>query len=309
MRKLLTRLLWWAAVACAPLCGQAPAPGQAPARFELANGAVVQYQPWDGYARPRARPDGLQLLSSVIRRTIRDGQDRLILAFDVHVDTNGKSPLRLSFTPIPGAPFFAQAPVPRDLQPGNHVLVDVMEQAATGKKMFDSLCVGFRATPMRLPMLPDAPSTIPPGAVLHLDHAQLKENGALIAKNSGTQSGTRLRLAFPNGGEYTLSSDPGPDYRLEAVVYGSGARTVAVFPDGERLYGLVCSSSIVDQPGGWLLWVRKDVTPTAGPRRAAPPGIPPDQFNAALKVIGLPPAEPNPGPPSSLPELKIWAVR
>lgn len=291
--------IWTAVALCAPLYGQAMV------RFELANGAVVLYQPCGGH--PVA--DGILQIPGGLRRRIGDDKGRLALAFDVHVDPIGKSALHLSFTPVPGSPFFGQAPAPRDLRPGDHVMVDVLEQPATGRKVYDSLCAGFQATPMRLPTMPDAPATIPSGATLHLDHAQVKEDGTLLAKNSGTQSGTRLRLALPNGGQYTLSSEPGPDFRLEAILYAASGRTVAVFPDGEIMYGVVSASAIVDQPGAWLLWLRRDARTTPRPKPVAPSGVSPDLYNRMMGMLGMSKAAANRGAGAAVPELKIWPVQ
>jgi hypothetical protein len=301
----MTKLLPLALLASAPLCAQGLAhPGQT--HFGFANGAALEYQAWDGRAPQLS--EAYLLLPDGLRRRIRDGQRRPMLAFDVHVDPVGKSALRLSFTPVDGWPFFAQAPAPRDLQPGDHVLVDVLEQAGTGKKVYDSLSVGFPDTPMRLaPMPPDPLSVIAAGARLRLEQALLKENGVAAAKNSAAETGTRLRMALPNGGQYTLSSQPGPGYRLEAMVYGGAGRTAAVFSDGDILYGVNCRAPIVDQPGSWLLWVRKDASPTTPPKSVVPPGFPADQYNAILGVLGMPKAESVPSP--NLPELKIWEVR
>ena len=293
----MKKLLWVAAVMCAPLGAQQTM------RFELANGAVVHYQPFAG-SKPA---DGITQVGGGLRRKIDDSKGRLALAFDVHVVPIDKSTLRLSLTQVPGSPFFAQAPAPRDLRPGDHAMVDVLEQPGTGKKLSDTLCAGFRSTPMRLPMTPPhPPSVIPARAVLRLDRALIKDGDTVLAKSSATLSGTRLHVALPNGGEYTLSSEPGPGFRLEAVLYEPAAHSVLVFPDGDMLYGVVCASPILDQPGSWLVWVRRDVSPTVAPKPAASPEALVDQIKALSGII-RPDVRPTPAAPP--PELKVWAVQ
>jgi hypothetical protein len=292
----MKNLLWLAAIVCVPLAGEEAV------RFELANGTVVYYQPFAG-SKPAG---GITQVPGGLRRKIDDGRGRPALAFDVHVDPVDRSTLRLSLTQVPGSPFFAQAPEPRDLRPGDHVMVDVLEQAGTGKKLFDTLCAGFRATPMRLPMSSARPpSVIAPGAILRLDHAMIKDGDTVLAKSSATLSGATLRLALPNGGEYTLSSEPGPGFRLEALLYEESAHTVVVFPDGATMYGVVSASAIVDQPGSWLVWVRKDASPTVTPKPAATSEFTLDALRA-LPGMARPDAHASPTPPP--PELKIWVV-
>jgi len=290
-------LAWLAVLAAAPLSGQETV------RFQLPSGAVVHYQPFAG-SRPA---DGIAQVSGGLRRRIDDTRGRPALAFDVHVDPVDSSTLRLWLSRVPGAPFFAQAPAPRDLHPGDHVMLDVLEQPGTGRKLFDTLCAGFRSTPMRLPLSPPhPPSTIAAGAILRLDRARIKDGDTVIAGSSSTVSGVRVRMAFPNGGEYTVSSEPGPGFRLEAVLYEPGAHTVLVFPDGDTLYGVVCASAILDQPGSWLVWVRRDVSPTVAPKPAPAPGFPEEQIRALSGLI-RPEARPL-SPSLPPPELKLWRV-
>jgi hypothetical protein len=97
------------------------------------------------------------------------------LGFDLQIDRVGNcGTFRLAVQPIDGVPFFRQTPALRDIRDDDRVLLDVLEQSAGGKKVFDTFQVGLKGTPMQImPMplsVPDVPDS---GTVLRVDHPRL----------------------------------------------------------------------------------------------------------------------------------------
>ena len=278
-------------------------------RFALPNGAAVLYQGWREPAGAFWRFPRLSQSGNAIRRTVTADSGAILVAFDVQVDVlpaNGG--FRLRFTPVAGEPFFARAPEPRVVQPGDYVLVDVLEQPATGKRMFDSLKVGFRDTPMTLlPFTPDVPRVVATGSVLTLDRPELRdENGRPIANTTTKISGTQVALQASENGRtvrFTLSTGPAPGFRLEAVIYGQKPRAILAFTDGELVYYISGASAMLPATGPSMLWVRKEGNDPPGRHLAPLPDI-----DARQPGTWPPPHTASPGVRRTIGQLFVTAL-
>lgn len=263
---------------CALLCSAALRAGDFQ-RFDLPNGATVLYQGWRQYSGALIRFPRLTAAGNAIRRTVTAENGATLVEFDVQVDVlPNRAGFHIHFAPVPGAPFFAKAPEPRDVLPGDYVLVDVLVQPGTGKRTFDSLKAGFRDTPMALlPLPPDVPGVAAAGSTMTLENpVLLNEQGFPIAKAAIKVCGRRVRVEAPNRRRFTLSTEPAPGFRLEAMVYGQKPRPVLAFTDGELVYYLTSASAILPETGPALLWVRKEGDPPALlPVSPSAPKLPP----------------------------------
>jgi hypothetical protein len=267
MKRLLAGLITCCAVLCA---GDFQ-------RFDLPNGATVLYQGWRQYVGAVIRFPRLGQAGNAIRRMVTADNGAILVEFDVQVDVlPNRTGFRIHFSPVPGTPFFAKAPEPREVQAGDYVLVDVLEQPGTGKRTFDSLKVGYRDTAMTLlPLPPEVPHVVASGTALTLDRpVMMDERGFPIARASVKVYGKRVHVDAPGHGQYTLSTEPGPGFRLEAMVYGQQSRPSLAFTDGERIFILNASSIILPEKATSLLWVRKE--------GGDPPGRPGDLVVTAI---------------------------
>jgi hypothetical protein len=244
--------------------GQPVYPSQSMARPKLANGASVYYQGWKevgGYQKsaPDAPHDIDVSGNAVVRRLIKE-DGSVWFGYQVHFDKVGDATFRVSFSPIPGVPFFEQAPEARDIHDGERVMMNVLEEPSTGRKAFDTFQVclpGTVGTYLPLPYESGVPGIIPAGTALRLTHPRLSR-GMVLARESGISMDTHVSMNVPNLGRFTFSSSPGAGYKLEALAEGNRLR----FNGGADEYRIEADTPFVDQAGAWLLWVRFD--PSAG---------------------------------------------
>jgi len=126
--------------------------------FHLDNGALVLYQTFSEITLPdEEKAFGAASASgNVIRRTMLDENRKPWVAFELHIDRKrGAGPIRflVSMEPLGGWAFFKQKAAPREIENGDRILMDVLEQPDTGRKIFDMLQVGS-GTPMQIMPLP-----------------------------------------------------------------------------------------------------------------------------------------------------------
>jgi len=268
----------------------APALGQYQQNFgfKLDNGAEVAYQVWGEL--PGANSNQVTQAGNVVHRNLLAADGKPWLGFEVHIEREG-SDFQISFQPAGGFPYFPKSPAGRRVHDGDRVLMDVLEQPGTGKKVFDTFQVHLPGTPSELLPLPrqSAPGVIPASAILHLGHPVLSPMGmGSLFKNStsaaGVFSGTSVQFDAPTVGHFTFSSEPAPGYRLEALAEGNEIRFLA----GNSTYSVTSDAPIVNIPGAWLLWVHTDSL-------AAPPSPTVTEGPCPLEVTDAP-ASANPSP-------------
>ena len=131
--------------------------------FKLDNGAQVLYQVYSEIDLGRKANEqkvfgSASASGNVIRRSMRDDKGNAWLAFELHIDRKpGSGPIRfrISMQPMGGAAFFGQRADPREIENGDRILLDVLEEPGTGRKIFDTFQVGIgrRCSSCRCPDL------------------------------------------------------------------------------------------------------------------------------------------------------------
>ena len=236
--------------------------------FDLDNGAEVLYQTYSQITMPDdEKAFGTAAASgNVIRRTMLDENRKPWLAFELHIDRQpGDGPIRfsLSMEPLGGWGFFDQKPVPREMESGDRILLDVLEQPDTGRKIFDTFQLGI-GVPMQIMPLPASIPQLPrAGTEMHLQSPRFMKGLDVFARNEETITGTHVAVSVPGKGRFTFSSQPEAGFRMEAIADGSRV----LFVVGNNSYDIECSRPVVDASGSWYLWVRHEPAPQ-GPTSA-----------------------------------------
>ncbi len=272
--------------------------------FTLGNGAEVSYQVWSGIEIQRGDKSfsDADLAGNIIERTLRDRNGTPLLGFGVHFDqVQGSDDFDIYFSPVAGYPFFVHAPDARRIHNGDRVLLDVLEEVGTGKKVFDTFQVYVSGTPHADLPLPShsVPGMILEKTLLRLSHARLAYDtyeALPMVQDGSTSSGTHVFLDAPELGRFTLSSEPGPGYLLEAIAEDNEVH----FVSGDDLFSVSSDAPVVDQPGAWYLWVKCEAR-----NNAAAAGSPPSQDGAPPLQVSLSPATIGPrGLPASLVQIQ-----
>ncbi|HWB83353.1 MAG TPA: hypothetical protein VG675_04380 [Bryobacteraceae bacterium] len=232
--------------------------------FHLGNGALVLYQTYS----PVSMADSEKAFGTasasgnVIQRTLLDDNRRPWLAYELHIDRiSGPGPVRfvLSLQPLGGWKFFQQKPVPREIANGDRVLMDVLEQPDTGRKIFDTFQVGIGVPMQIMPTAGTIPQVPHAGALIRVSGPQLHQGDTFTAVSREVATGTQITLTVPENGRFTFSSQPGPGFRMEAIAEGSLLR----FLSGQYLFQVLCTEPVVEPAGAWYLWVKHEAAPLA----------------------------------------------
>jgi hypothetical protein len=225
--------------------------------FHLANGAVVFYQTYSqADLTDRARMFGSASASGItIERTMTDGTNRTWLGFRLQILRLPGDPIRfrISMSPLDNWGFFGQGAPPRDIQNGDRVLLDVLQEPGTGRKIYDTFQVGIGVDMQMMPMAKTIPQMPASGAVIHLQNPNFFSGTTAIGKIASID-GPSISMPVPEQGGFSFSSRPEPGFRMEAIAEGNRLMFVA----GNAQYSIECSSPIVDSPGAWYLWVRRE---------------------------------------------------
>jgi len=236
----------WSAVAAAQM--------QTNYIFNLDNGGMVLYQvysevPVEGGHRAVAKTEAS---GNRIRRVLEKPDGLPWLGFDLHIDRPGNAAtFRLTVQPIDGVPFFRHPPAVRNISDGDRVLLDVLEQPASGRKVFDTFQVGLKGTPMQImPMPRSVPNLLESGTVLRIDQPRLSKGVDTIIESSSSLTASKVALDW-GPAAFAFSAAPSKGYRMEGIVEGNTLR----FVSGREQYALACKSPIVDRPGAWYVWV------------------------------------------------------
>lgn len=221
----------------------------------LDNGATVLYQI---YSQLQLKDDkrmfgAAEKSGNTIRRTMQDEAGKPWLGFELHVDRiSGPGPIRfnLSMTPLGGWNFFGQKPIPREIQNGDRVLLDVVEEPGTGRKIFDTFQVGIDIGMQLMPLTRTVPRTIDPDMQVYLRSPRA---GALGVSNSSI-GGTAFVLIAGAEGRFTFSTRPEPGFRMEAVAEGNRLS----FVSGKDRYDVECTGPVVSGTVARYLWVKHE---------------------------------------------------
>lgn len=104
-----------------------------------------------------------------------------------------------------------------------------------------------------------------------------------MAQQESISSGQQVSIEAPMLGRFTLSSEPGPGYRLEAIAEDNEVR----FDSGNDLFSLSCDAPVVEHPGAWYLWVKFEPLATRPPFRNIPSQDGPPPLEVTLSPTTL----------------------
>jgi hypothetical protein len=227
--------------------------------FHLDNGAHVLYQT---YGQADANLGTARAFGNTIERNVMDGKNVRQLGFQLRIDKLPGDPIR--FRVSMGGPledlrggfwgYFGRTAPPREIQNGDRVILDVLEESATGRKIFDTFQVGIGIGMHTMPVAKTVPQTPAAGAVIHLQNPELLAGTTVLGKSSSALSGGAIRLRVRNKGTFSFSTRAEPGYRMEAIAEGHAL----MFVTGGDRYDIECASPVMDGAGAWYLWVRQD---------------------------------------------------
>jgi hypothetical protein len=230
--------------------------------FHLDNGARVLYQTYSQISlTDKEKAFGTTSASgNVIRRTMLDENRKPWVAFELHIDRKaGPGPKRflLSMEPLAGWAFFNQKPAWREIENGDRILMDVLEQPDTGRKIFDTFQVGD-GVPMQIMPLPRSIPQLPrAGTQMRLHRPRFMKGSDVVARSEGAIMGTQIAVSVPDKGRFIFSSQPEPGFRMEAIADGHRL----LFVVGNDSYDIQCPEPVIDASGSWYLWVRHETSP------------------------------------------------
>jgi hypothetical protein len=234
--------------------------------FRLENGAEVVYQTYsDTDMRDLHRAFGTAAASgNVIRRSMRDGKGDVWLAFEVHIGREpGTGPIRflISMQPLGGAAFFMQKAEPRVIENGDRVLLDVLEEPGTGRKIWDTFQVGIGVGMQAMPLAHSVPQVPAPGTVIHIHDPRFMSGLDVFAQATGVISGTKVAISVPEKGRFLFSTQPEPGFRMEAVVdhfQYQGPKFRLSWVLGNDAYGVSLSAPLIEGVKSSYLWVKRE---------------------------------------------------
>ncbi len=225
--------------------------------FHLDNGAEVLYQT---YGQADANLGTARAFGNTIERNVMDGQNVRQLGFQLRIEKLAGDPIR--FRVSMGGPleesrgvmwgYFGRSAPPREIQNGDRVILDVLEESATGRKIFDTFQVGIGIGMHTMPVAKTVPKTPVTGMVVHLESPCTLDG----ATSAGNVSGGIVGVSIPGKGVFALSGTPGPGYRMEGIAEGN----VLMFVAGSERYDIQCAAPVMDGAGAWYLWVRHETT-------------------------------------------------
>jgi len=199
---------------------------------------------------------------NVIERTMTDGDNKTWLGFQLRIDRiPGDGPIRfnLSMEPLGGWGFFGQKAAPRVIENGDRILLDVLQEPGTGRRLFDSFQVGIGVDMGVLPPTKTIPQVPAAGSAIHLREPRLilhQLKAVTVGSSNSSITGASEALIVPGKGRFSFSSHAEPGYRMEAV----GEENRLMFVVGNEMYSAECSGPVMDGAGAWYLWVRFEPT-------------------------------------------------
>lgn len=250
-------------------CGGLRAQGSLSASLQLDNGAMVIYQIYT-QPDPPGLNDPAKLFGTVrasgntIERTMTDGTNRTWLGFRLRIDKLPGNPIRfrLSMQPLGGLwGFFGQTAPPREIQNGDRVLLDVLQEPGTGRKIYDTFQVGVGVDMQDMPYggLKSFPQVPASAMTIHLASPKFKLSFPIQREwTSGSSiSGPIVAVMVPGKGRFSFSTKAEQGYRMEAIATGRYLSFVV----GSEMYDVEGSGPILDNADPWYLWVRQEASP------------------------------------------------
>ncbi len=228
--------------------------------FRLNNGAEVLYQTF-AEADSKAPSPNLGAAygeGDSIVRTVTDASKIRTLGFRLRIEKMPGDPIRfrVSMGPLDSWTFFGQSAPQREIQNGDRVMLDVLEDPVTKRKIFDSFQVGIGVGLHAMPVAKTNPRAPVAGTVIHLQTPELSEGKTLLGSNASLISGTSLSVHLSGKPAFSFSTQSQNGFRMEAIAEGN----VLMFVSGSESYEIQCTAPIIDGTGVWYLWVRRDAS-------------------------------------------------
>ncbi len=255
-------------VAALGMCAILRAQGTLNSTLRLNNGATVFYQTYSqsdpDSNDPKKAFGTVRATGNTIERTMTDGTNRTWLGFRLSLDRLPGDPIRfrLSMQPLNGGwGFFGQTAPAREIQNGDRVLLDVLQEPGTGRKIYDTFQVGVGVNMQFMPYtgsktVPQVPAS---GAVIHLSNPEFLSGAAQLGKSGSAVQGSTVAVVVPGKGRFTFSTKAAPGFRMEGIAQDK----VVSFVSGKDTFDIRTAALILDTPGTWYLWVRQETSPAA----------------------------------------------
>jgi hypothetical protein len=143
------------------------------------------------------------------------------------------------------------------------VLLDVLEEPGTGRKVFDAFQIGIGVPLQGMPLSKSIPEVPRHGALIHLQNPRImkeptardRQTGAapqVFAQSAGTIAGTIVAISIPDKGRFVFSSAPLPGFRMGAIAEAAEL----TFLDGSNIYAVHLSAPVVTEAKSSYLWVK-----------------------------------------------------
>lgn len=241
------------------MCGYGFAQAQAVKEydFHLDNGAEVLYQTFSE-ANPKDPAPNLGNAyreGDAIVRTV-SAQNVRTLGFRLRIEKVPGDPVRfrVSMGGLDLWTYFSQSAASREIQNGDRILLDVLEDPASGRKIYDSFQVGIGVGLHSMPVAKTIPRTPVASAVIHLQTPQLFQGQTELADNASVINGSAVSVHIAGKSGFTFSTQPQDGFRMEAIAEGN----TLMFVSGSERYDIQCTAPVIDGAGAWYLWVRRD---------------------------------------------------
>jgi len=283
-------------VAAVAMCGVLHAQGTLNSTLHLDNGATVLYQTYSqsdpSSNDPKKAFGTVRASGNTIERTMTDGTNRTWLGFRLRIDKLAGDPIRfrLSMQPLElNWGFFGQTAPAREIQNGDRVLLDVLQEPGTGRKVYDTFQVGIGVDMQFMPYgasktVPQVPAS---GAVIHLSNPEFLSGNAKLGTSGSAVQGSTVAVVVPGKGRFTFSTKASPGFRMEGIAQDK----VVSFVSGKDTFDIRTAALILDNPGTWYLWVRQETSP------AQPSPVPTIELTAGQPAFEALSVAPSPDQP------------
>jgi len=189
--------------------------------------------------------------ANVMLRLVQDGREQPLFGYDVEAragSSAGTFFIRIkphnSAGKVPTVASVREFPAVRN---GEAVIVDILQNPATGEKIFDVL----------------RPSDVPEGDAFSLHDPVITLNGQWVKVAPGAANGAAIQIYLPGHGSYFLALEPSPGYPFRQVA--EAYRDTLRFTWGGDRVEIACKSGVMTKSERRLVWLYKDPGDLAAP--------------------------------------------
>lgn len=149
-------------------------------------------------------------------------------------------------------------PVPQVVREGEQIVLNLAEDARTGRRLVDYIRVGSGIMPARKDVARDVYAD---DAELAFNQPHVRMNGVELPAEPVTLSAPVVQVNIPGQGRYLLSFKPRAADGFERA--GEVAQSSLVFAVGANIVRIDCSDRIATGSGTYNIYARKDSTAIA----------------------------------------------